>query len=458
MNKRPNILFLMSDQHRFDFTGYEGHLTRTPTLDWLAATGARFCNAYTPSPVCVPARQCLAAGQLPRTCRCERFTDDLAPGYQTFARVFSRHAYQTTCAGKLHHHAPDQMQGWNWRLGEEFHVHPNFLQDKVTSEFERYRTAPDPDSMLVDSLRRSGLGFNPVEAADDYTEQGAHHALRLLFANSLKPASQRPHLFMVSTIGPHDPFLTGDETAFHYYRERVRLPEVLPVLPEWRCAGDWPEMLERGRDLEECTVLDAHAAYHAMIEHVDSLFGRVLSHLRAIGQDLDDWIIVYCSDHGELLGDYHHWWKFNFFEASVRVPLLIRAPRFFNGGIQIPQNVNLCDLFATLCEMAGLPVPGGLDSRSLLPLLRGDATGWDNESISQIKGKLMVKRDDCKYIYHGSNDVEILFDLARDPRETRNAIADPSKVELVAAFRARRAALGFGPDADPQYRNAGYST
>ena len=116
MKKKPNILFLMSDQHRYDFTGYNGHCVKTPTLDWLAETGVNFTNCYTPSPVCVPARQSMAAGQFPRNCNCTEFTSDLAPGYMTFAKRFSQYAYKTVCCGKLHHSGYDQMQGWTARI------------------------------------------------------------------------------------------------------------------------------------------------------------------------------------------------------------------------------------------------------------------------------------------------------------------------------------------------------
>ncbi|MCJ7549352.1 MAG: sulfatase-like hydrolase/transferase [Anaerolineae bacterium] len=95
MDKRPNILFLMSDQHRADVAGFAGNsVVRTPTLDELARTGVVFRNAYTPSPICIPGRQCPTSGQLPKTCNCEGWID-LAPGYRTFARDFSRHAYTT---------------------------------------------------------------------------------------------------------------------------------------------------------------------------------------------------------------------------------------------------------------------------------------------------------------------------------------------------------------------------
>lgn len=459
MKKRPNILFLMSDQHRFDFTGYEGNITRTPNLDWLAETGAHFTNAYTPSPVCVPARQCMASGQLPRTCNCEKFVSDLTPNYMTFAKRFSQYAYKTVCCGKLHHQGTDQMQGWGWRVGEEQHVNPAYIEDRREEEFAKYKPEPLEDTPLMRSLKASGVGFNPVQLVDDYTEQGALNVIKLLFDNPLAAGitrSAQPLLLKVSTIGPHDPFITGDQEKFDYYRDKVTPPAPHAPLPEWRAKGDWPELIETGKDLPEETVRAAHAAYHAMIERVDEIFGNVMQALRDAGQDLDDWIIIYCSDHGELLGDQNHWWKFNFFEPSVRVPLLIRAPKWFDSGIRINRNVNLCDLFATLCDMAEIETPDGLDSRSLLPLLRGDSKDWNNESISEVVGKLMIKRDDLKYIWYENDQTEILFDLAADPDETKNFITDPAYTDSVEAFRKRRGELSYGPAADPNYTNAGY--
>ena len=117
MNKKPNILFLMSDEHRFDVSGFTGNrVVRTPFLDRLAKDAVIFTNAYTPSPVCIPARQCIAAGQFPRTCGVENYGQDLPPNYQTFAKTLVQGGYKTAAAGKLHHFGIDQMQGWLYRL------------------------------------------------------------------------------------------------------------------------------------------------------------------------------------------------------------------------------------------------------------------------------------------------------------------------------------------------------
>jgi choline-sulfatase len=137
---RPNILILMSDEHRADVAGFAGNpVVRTPNLDELARTGVVFTNAYTPSPICVPARQCLMAGQLPKTCGCDGAWMDLAPGYHTFARRFAEYAYQAVCAGKLHHLGADQMQGWTKRLAPDAEVYDKYREGLIQEEYLPYK-------------------------------------------------------------------------------------------------------------------------------------------------------------------------------------------------------------------------------------------------------------------------------------------------------------------------------
>lgn len=200
-----------------------------------------------------------------------------------------------------------------------------------------------------------------------------------------------------------------------------------------------------GREITERQARTAVAAYYAMVETADQRFGRVLDELTRLGQDLDDWIIVYTSDHGEMLGEHGVWEKQKFFESSVGVPLFLRWPARLRRGV-VEANVNLCDLFATLCDLAEIPVPGGLDSRSLTGLMTGDSAGWDDESVSQFGGQnLMVKRGPLKYQYYAEDDSEVLFDHVADPGERSNAVGDPAYAEALFGFRIRRDELGFNP-------------
>ncbi|MEX0653680.1 MAG: sulfatase-like hydrolase/transferase [Phycisphaeraceae bacterium] len=463
----PNILFLMSDEHRADVAGFAGDaVVRTPTLDWLARTGVVFNHAYTPSPICIPARQAIAAGQLPRTCACERYGQDLPPFAMTFARRFTQHAYLTACCGKLHHSGEDQMQGWLHRPAGDLEVQPNFMPGRVEALFERYGKRPGTKWSDAKETLRAGVAPGPYQAFDEAAVAAAGRTIRQHFLDPYydRPAPLRPLLLKVSMIQPHYPYFTSED-KFTYYLNRVTPYRDQPVF-------DHPFLSQRqvtvGVDgVTERDLRRATAAYYGMVETIDDHYATVLDQLRHAGQDLDDWIIVYCSDHGEMLGEHGIWEKQKFFEGSARVPLIIRWPKRFAPRV-VEENVNLCDLFATLCDLAGIDLPAdeatvrgaGLDSRSLVPLMQGDCSEWANETVSQFRGSnLMIKRDALKYQFYEADDCasqpEVLFDLERDPAERVNVIDEPGYAAAVAAFRHRRAALGFGPDA-PAYRNAGY--
>lgn len=443
----PNILFLMSDEHRADVAGFAGdRVVRTPVLDELARTGVVFTNAYTPSPICVPGRQCLMAGKLPRALGCESWGQDLPPDAMTFAKRFSQEAWATVCCGKLHHVGRDQMQGWNQRFAADMFVHDDYIEGRNEAAFARLPRGDArwkwPDAMEIGRSREDTISRN--QRFDERVVQAAQDFIDDYFVDFTydRASPDRSLLLKVSLLQPHYPYATTPD-RLRYYMNRVT-----PFLGE--PVFDHPFLSQRAvRIPEDATgreVRRATAAYYGMIDHVDSHYGSVLDALRAVGQDLDDWVIVYTTDHGEMLGEHGVWEKQKFFEGSARVPLIIRWPKRFAPRV-VTENVNLCDLFATLCELGGIAAPGGLDSRSLVPLMDGRADGWDDETVSQFGGRnLMIKRGTLKYQYYGEDMPEVLFDLAADPKERVNRIAMPGYTEALAAFRRRRAELRFGPE------------
>ncbi len=455
MQHRPNILFLMSDEHRFDTAGFAGNqVVRTPNLDNLAAGGIRFDNAYTPSPVCIPARQCLMSGQLPKTCGCEGWID-LAPGYRTFASDFSRHAYNTVACGKLHHIGKDMLQGWTKRINPDADLAQEHIDGLLADEVRRYTPAPGTGKWSNQrEVEEARPGDGPYQSFDRQTITGTLVFLEHYFRDHMynRPQAHRPLLLKVSLKQPHYPFFCPEE-LFSYYLDRVPFfherPCDHPVLSQSQCCHPV--------DVSPALIRRATAAYYSMIETVDSHLGAILGQLAEVGQDLDDWIVVYTSDHGDMMGQHGIWEKTRFYEGSVRVPLLVRYPRRFQGGSTVTANVSLCDLYATLCDLAGLPIPEGLDSRSTVGLMSGSEAGWDNEVVSQFeRTHVMIKRNALKYQYYGSHGPEVLFDLARDPGETTDVSLQPGYAEMMRGFRARLARLGHGPEAELNYRNAGY--
>jgi len=348
------------------------------------------------------------------------------------------------------------MQGWTSRPAGDVSVNRGLVDGRIEEEFERYQR-PFKNFKWSDTkeVLRAGVGRSQIIENDEDWTDAAMTATERHFNNAQydREQGQQPILLKVSLIAPHYPYQI-DEERFGYYLNRVE-----PFLHQQ--VSDHPFLSQRqvrpGVDASERELRRATAAYYGMVDHIDTLYGHVLEQIEYVGQDLDDWIIVYTSDHGEMLGEHGIWEKQKFYEASGRVPLIIRWPKGFDGGRVVEENVNLCDLFATLSDLAGLPIPDGLDSRSLVPLLNGDNSNWNNETVSQFgQHNVMIKQDSLKYQYYGPDMPEVLFDLQKDPTENTDYIEEPAYSEAVTSFRARLAELGHGPNAVSDYINAGY--
>jgi len=437
-HSRPNVLFLMDDEHRADVLGYAGNkIVRTPHLDRLAERAVIFDHAYAAAPICVPGRQCLMSGQYPLNCGCQNYGEDLEPGYETFARAFTREAYHTVACGKLHHMGMDQMQGWRQRIGADCHVMPEYIADRNKEAYAAQATARGWLKWSeAKEIQKAGNADSRQHSNDRYALQGALDFIRFHYADHGYERSlpSEPVLLKVSFVQPHYPYF-ADADQLRYYFDRVQ-----PFLNE--PVFDHP-FLQRlkvrpGVDVTEHELRTATAAYYAMIETVDDYFGQITRALEKVGQNLDDWIIIYTSDHGEMLGEHGLWEKQKFFEGSVRVPLFIRWPKSFPHAHHINRNVSHCDLFATLCDLAGLPAPSGIDSRSLVPLMRDRSAAWDDTVISQYSTtNFMVKRGPLKYQRYAPGEPELLFDLDRDPAERKSFLHDPSYAERLGQLRRR---------------------
>jgi len=266
---------------------------------------------------------------------------------------------------------------------------------------------------------------------------------------------ERPSLLYCGLTDPHYPYICDPE-RFRHYLPRMKPFEVEePFEHPFLGLTPWPpEPLQAGVHIAERDVMRARAAYYGKVECMDQRFGEVLQSLREAGEDLDEWIIVYLSDHGDQLGEHGVWEKQKFFEGSARVPFIIRAPRLLPQGLHISENVSLCDLFATLCDLCDLDTPEDLDSRSLVPLMKGEDPDWPDEACSfflqQGFQNVMIKQGSLKYQWYEHDEKgvmpEVLFDLEADPLEKRNRIQDASYAESLTTFRQRLTQLGYGPN------------
>ena len=462
----PNILLILSDEHRADLAGFAGNpVVRTPNLDRLARRGTSFDAAYTPSPICVPARPCIHAGQLPTTCGCTGWKG-LPAGYQTFPRVFHDYGYHTAAAGKLHLMHDDPTGGWNRILT---HV-PQPPAPRTRDRFPANNGGlPHPYSWDggtkpgdLQELLEAGPGRSGITLHDAAAVDALRHEIDLRFAGDVhrEKDRQRPNLLYLGLVSPHYAY-RAEPDLIRYYEERVRFYEPMGAVdhPWLGTSPWWTGPLQTGVEVETDIARRALATYYAMTEMMDRDVGKVLDKLEAVGQDLDDWIVIYASDHGDMAGQHGLWEKQKFFDAAPASPLTITWP---NGGVaqgrHVDQCVNLTDLFATLTDLAGFDDfdTSGLDSRSLRPLLfdDGDASSWHDEAVSQFfrnrgptlaepLASCMVRQGKLKLMHHGEAAGDWLVDLATPEGEAANRLGDPAYAEAAGRLYERVGSFGF---------------
>ncbi len=448
--KKPHVLLLINDEHRPDILPVEGNTTiQTPTLSRFMDEGVYFRNAYTPSPICVPARQSFLSGLYPRNCGSLNFGDAMPTTVRTIPGHFGNYGYYTCCAGKMHFVGTDVMHGWRERIGRDVIGSNGYPYAPVKDEHYA-RVEPEPgtgakQNKVVQEIRDAQPGLGHWMLHDQYTVAGALLFLEEYFVNaSYDRPRANPLCMAVSLWAPHYPYQCPLD-LFNYYMQRVE-PIIEGPNEQFECDDFF-----KVRVNQDVTYRQAHratAAYYGMIEWMDAQFARVIEKLEHLNV-LEDFIVVFLSDHGEMLGTKGLWEKQSFFDASARVPLAIWYPQRFgkNAGL-VTENVSLVDLFPTLCELAEIPTPDEIDGRSLVPLIEGDVENWPNTVYSELwraqnGPSVMVKDGSLKYFRfdNGRGWPEQLFDLSKDPDERTNLIGDAVYANVLAGLRAKASAL-----------------
>jgi arylsulfatase A-like enzyme len=453
----------MSDQHAYRALGaYGSRDVRTPALDRLARTGVRFDRAYTPSPVCVPARFALLTGRYPHTTGCVGNDTPLPLRERTVAHWLRDRGYLTAFVGKLHPVAP-HTGGFDYYV--DFGHYYDFLGPRV-ERFARAMGARNSGCGVpwIDRLHRTGAGAagasspwgapppgrptgDALPLEDHFDRFVAHEAIRFLHDHA-----EEPFVLVVSFLAPHAPFAPPPEFAT-YRPAELSLPVTATARPPASPAvspgnldphGGWflPPPGDPRRDGEAREWL---AAYYGNVSHLDAAAGRVLDALADLGL-AEDTLVVYTSDHGELAYEHGLFGKGLFYEGSVRVPLIVRCPGVTRPGTATTDLTDLTDVLPTTLELTGLREATGLDGHSLVPTLAsagGPATpgaAGRPFAFSEIgfphRPRYMLRSERWKYNHYTDPPACELFDLQDDPQETRNLADDPR----AAAARARLSA------------------
>ena len=406
-NKKPNILFLMTDQHSMRVLGsYGNQIIKTPNLDKLANEGVVFKSNYSQNPICLPSRASLITGKMPSSLGIFG-NDGILSEKTTMATVFKAQGYEVAWLGKEHWGATNAEVGFG-NLNAE--AHEAFK--------EKYRP--------LNNLRKN-IGRLPQNASayklsenEDYEALVTDHAIKFLENNTTKT-----FFLGVSFKKPHFPFMCHQK-YFDLYKDVVDMPEVTPDMIEALSINE-KKTIEKYKldEMSSAEIKHARAMYYGMVTYIDEQFGRVLEKLNELGLR-ENTIIVYTSDHGEMAGEHGLWYKNSFLEASVAAPLIFSYPKTLPVNKKINASSMLLDIFPTLCDLSDIGQPNDLEGKSLLPLMNGieNADNSDRVAYSEMYRSstgIMVRKGKWKYIRYNS-EKEYLYDIDTDPREINNLI------------------------------------
>jgi choline-sulfatase len=431
MSPQPNILFLFTDQQRFDTIAALGNpIIKTPTLDRLVREGTTFTDCYTPTPVCVAARSALLTGLPAHVTGCADNTA-MQQDRPSLMQRLSELGYQTAGIGKMHF-TPDPHFNW----GFEHRV----FSEEGTHEGDAFRAFLDANGYgHVQDMQgvRGEYYYIPqpsqLPAHLHHTHWTADQSIEFLHNRD----RSRPFFLWTSFIKPHPPFESPTP-----WNKLYRAPEMpRPFRPNqyddllnfWNRVQNRYKYRDAGTD--DNLYRTMRAAYYGCISFIDWNIGRILT---ALGDEIDNTLIVFSSDHGELLGDYGSVGKRTMLDPSVRVPMIARLPQQFSAGAQLSTPVTLLDLWPTFLQAAGADdIYSSAEGESLQRVVDGSSKRqhvFSQFSQSQF-GLYMVTDGRYKYIYSAADEQEWLFDRHVDPQETHNFAYNLAYAATTATLR-----------------------
>jgi arylsulfatase len=420
--KQPNILFLLPDQHRPDWLGFNSDLPlHTPNLDLLGQRGIRFTNAFTPSPLCSPARACLATGRDYRRCGVKDLDQNTPTSLPNYYRHLAQAGYEVASVGKLDLHKPDMDWGLDGtHMMKEYGFTNGFDSEGKGDAIRAYmNNGMKPKGPYMQFLEENGLAAKHLAMYAPYFEDNKPKPDFLKFpavtslpdeaycdnwvaANAIRYLQEfpkgKPWHLVVNFVGPHGPFDVTSRMRSRW--ENVKLP---------------PPVDNNEPDAD--VILARRQNYAAMIETIDEHVGKMVRTVEQRGE-LENTIIVYSSDHGEMLGDHNRWGKRVWYTPSSGVPLIISGPGIRENTYS-ETLVTLHDLAATFLDYTQAEQLPESDARSLRPVLDGSSNGHREYVTSGLNNWDMIFDGRYKCVT-GVETSPILYDLHEDPYELRD--------------------------------------
>lgn len=431
MKMSPNILFLQVDQLTASaLRAYGDRICHSPALDRLAENGVVFENAYCNFPLCAPSRFSMATGQLCSAVGAYDNAAEFSAEIPTYAHYLRVAGYQTALSGKMHFIGPDQFHGFEKRLTADLYPADFAWVPNWANEGKR-------DTNDDRAVRIAGICERSVQI--DYDEEVTFRAVQHIY-DMVRSSDERPFFLQVSYTHPHEPYLCRKEFWDLYEGKEIPMPRVSALSEQAhdphsvRLLKDFGMLGIRFKDED---VSRAIRAYYGSISYLDSLISRVLDALSATGA-AENTVVVFTSDHGEMLGERGMWFKKHFFEKALRVPLIVKAP--WIAAQRVSELTSLVDLLPTFGSLAGSPAPvEPLEGIDLMGLLDKGNPPPQRPVYAEYLAEatpapiFMIRRQNHKFI-SSSHDGIMLFDLAADPDELTNLATSEVHQPLVEAF------------------------
>jgi choline-sulfatase len=432
--KRPNILILMVDQLNGTlFPDGPAEFLHAPNLSALAQRSVRFANTYTASPLCAPGRASFMSGQLPSRTRVYDNAAEFASDIPTYAHHLRRAGYHTCLSGKMHFVGPDQLHGYEERLTTDIYPADFGWTPDYTRPGERI------DWWYHNLGSVTGAGVAEITNQLEYDDEVAYHATRKLY-DLARGHDARPWCLTVSFTHPHDPYVAR-RRFWDLYEDCPALdPAIAPIAFEKQDPHSQRLMLASDHAAYDITGKDvrrSRRAYFANISYIDEKIGEIVDVLERTRQ-AENTIIIFLSDHGDMLGERGMWFKMSFFEGSARVPLMIAAPDLAPVRVNTP--VSTLDVVPTLAELVGVDlaqVQPWTDGESLV----GVASGARRRAAVPMEyaaegshAPLVALREGRFKLVLCELDPPQLFDLKEDPHELSDLAAHPNYAETLATM------------------------
>ena len=457
----PNILFIGVDDLRPELNCYGASDMLTPNIDQLASEGMRFDRAYCQQAVCLPSRISLLTGLRPNSTGVQdlqtKFRDTI-PDVVTLPQILGKAGYHTIGMGKVFH--DEQPQEWSEWIDVKATTNVKTYHLESTLADLASRESEAQSKGLKGKAKRLFVKGPSVEAADRPDAQYEDGAMTQIAIEKLKSSSDlegKPFFMTVGFHKPHLPLVAPKKYWDLYDRANIKLPEnyFLPKDAPKLAFSNWGELraytdIPKNGPLADDKALELIHGYYASVSFVDAQIGLLLDALKAEGLDKNT-VVVLWSDHGWKLGEHAMWCKHTNFEIDARVPLLIRLPDSAGSNQSSDAMVELIDLYPTLCEVAGVPIPAQCEGKSLVPLLRQQKdVQWREHALSQFKrsrkkgGDIVgysIKLANGRYTEWinsetGKTHATEYYDHHNDPDENRNVYADLSN-EVSSALSKR---------------------